>query len=593
MAQPTPAQLFLLEADDLLTRVEEIALELQEGVAAGDRIHQLFRAFHTIKGSGAMFGFDAVAAFTHHVETTLDHVREGSIPVTRELIELILQARDQIKAMLASGQQSSGNTGKITAALQSLPRPGSAGAPAPETKSRVWRILFRPSLDLFLSGSNPALLLDELRSFGPCTVLMHDEDVPPLARIQPDRCYLWWTITLQTERSVDEIRDVFLFVSDESKIEIEPEESTQTAPAGPAAAEPGKASLSESTVRVPSDRLDRLVNLVGELVVNQSRLRQAIPRDAAAELAAPVEEIERLVDELRDHVLAIRMMPLETTFRRFKRLVHDLAAELGKEIDLITEGGKTEPDKTVLDQLADPLVHLVRNSIDHGIERAEERLARNKPRRGTVRMSACHTGASVVVTIADDGRGLDCDAIRAKAIEKHLIATDARLSEKETFHLIFQPGFSTAREVTTVSGRGVGMDVVKRQIDALRGEVAVASRPGAGASVSLTLPLTLAIIDGLLVAAAGNRFIIPMAAVTENVESGAAERQRHNSHNLIAVRGQMISYVRLREVFRLPGEPPAMEKIVVVRIGDARVRDRGGQDPGQPPDRNPTIGQVL
>jgi two-component system chemotaxis sensor kinase CheA len=572
MPNPTPAELYLLEAEDLLARIEEIALELKEGTPPGDRVHQLFRAFHTIKGSGAMFGFDAVAAFTHHVETTLDQVREGAIPVTSQLIELILAARDRIKAMLNQPELAADQGTDVTATLAALSRAALAPAAPESTAPRTWRIVFRPAPDLFQSGSNPALLLNELRSLGNCEVRMHSEDVPPLAEMQPDRCYAWWTVRLETDRSPDDIRDVFLFVSD-GRIEIEPQENTESAPPGAVvrAAAPVKPSLTDSTVRVPSERLDRLVNLVGELVVNQSRLRQAVPRDAAAELAAPVEEIERLVDELRDHVLAIRMTPIETTFRRFKRLVHDLSAEMGKEIDLITEGGETELDKTVLDQLADPLVHMVRNSIDHGIEPAQERLERRKPRRGTVKMTACHTGASVVVTIADDGRGLDCDAIRAKAVEKHLIAADARLSEQETFRLIFQPGFSTARQVTSVSGRGVGMDVVKRQIDALRGEVAIASEPGRGSAISLTLPLTLAIIDGLLVSAAGSTFIIPMAAVTENLEIDAIERRRHNGRNLIAVRGELIPYVRLRDLFRLPGEPPAVEKIVVVRAGDVRL----------------------
>src|SRR5581483_2701647 len=372
MQQPTPAQLFLLEADDLLAGIEEITLELQDGAAAGDRVHQLFRAFHTIKGSGAMFGFDAVAAFTHHVETVLDQVRDGTMPVTRELIELILASRDQIRAMLADPQQGSENARKIAAALEGLPHSGGPVPVAEKCPARAWRILFRPNADLFLSGTNPALLLEELRSLGPCTVEMHSEDVPPLAEMQPDRCFLWWNISLQTDRSLDEIRDVFLFLPDDSSIEIVPTDSRELPDTEPAAGAAGPAGnlcqksgadetvpdrppvigeiqlravdssvcprfstqaakppLTDSTVRVPSERLDRLVNLVGELVVNQSRLRQAVPRDAAADLAAPVEEIERLIDELRDHVLAIRMMPIETTFRRFKRLVHDLSAELG------------------------------------------------------------------------------------------------------------------------------------------------------------------------------------------------------------------------------------------------------------------------
>ena len=264
-------------------------------------------------------------------------------------------------------------------------------------------------------------------------------------------------------------------------------------------------------MRVPAERLDHLLNLVGELVMNQSRLATAASRFHAPELAAPVEEIERLVAELRDDVLQIRMMPIGTLFGRFRRLVHDLSRQLGKEIELVTEGEETELDKSILDQLGEPLVHLLRNSIDHGIESATDRLARGKPRQGIIRLTASHRGSDVVVSIEDDGAGLDRAAIRAKAVSKQIIVPDANLSDKEIFNLILLPGFSTAQNVTSVSGRGVGMDVVKRQIDALRGSLTLASEPGKGASVSLALPLTLAIIDGLLVEAGESQYIIPMA----------------------------------------------------------------------------------
>jgi two-component system, chemotaxis family, sensor kinase CheA len=324
-------------------------------------------------------------------------------------------------------------------------------------------------------------------------------------------------------------------------------------------------------VRVPSGKLDRLVNLVGELVMNQSRLAQATAGVEAPDLLAPVEEIERLVSELRETVLGIRMMPIGVTFHRFKRLVHDLSAELGKEIDLVTDGAATELDKTVLDQLGDPLVHLIRNSVDHGIEPAGERTAAGKPARGVIRLSARHTGSNVVVTIEDDGRGLDAAAIRAKAVERKLIAPEAALSEREIFQLIFLPGFSMAREVTSVSGRGVGMDVVKRQVDALRGSVGIASEPGRGTSISLTLPLTLAIIDGLLVEIGGDQYIAPMAVVTENVELRRADRGRNNGRHVVAVRGELVPYLYLREMFGIGGEEPEIEKIVIVRHEEQRV----------------------
>ncbi|MFO1475280.1 MAG: chemotaxis protein CheA [Verrucomicrobiota bacterium] len=350
-------------------------------------------------------------------------------------------------------------------------------------------------------------------------------------------------------------------------------ESRPAAPSAPAA--PATAArvrpAKDSTVRVPSERLDRLVMLVGEMVMNQSRLTQVTAAVNDSHLTAPVEELERLVCELRDNVLGIRMMPIGTTFNHFKRLVHDLAAELHKEIDLVTEGGDTELDKTVLDQLGDPLVHLIRNSVDHGLEPADARQHAGKPRRGRIRLAAVHTGSNVIVTIQDDGRGLDAAAIRAKAIEKKLVAPDANLSRDEIFNLILLPGFSTAAKVTSVSGRGVGMDVVKRQMDALRGSLQISSEPGRGTTVSLTLPLTLAIIDGLLVQIGPDRFIIPMSAVAENVELPRRERIGHHRRNLIAVRGEQIPYIRLREDFEIDGPEPDNEKIVIALHNHERV----------------------
>lgn len=444
------------------------------------------------------------------------------------------------------------------------------------------------------SGTNPISLLNELRQLGEYEITANTEDVPSLDQLQPDRCYFTWDIRLATNKGLNAVKDVFMFVDDGSELKIEATDvSTQntenhissalTAPAQetielkrpvstPAAGAPSrKASSKDSSVRVPSERLDRLVNLVGELVMNQSRLSQVAAVANVPNLAGPVEELERLVDELRDNVLGIRMMPIGATFSRFKRLVHDLSAELGKEIDLVTEGEETELDKTVLDQLGDPLVHLIRNSIDHGIELPETRVGAGKARRGIIRLAAAHVGSNVIITITDDGRGIDQEAIRAKAVEKGLIAAEAKLSEREMYELIFRPGFSTARQVSNVSGRGVGMDVVKRQFEALRGQVAMSSEGGNGTTITLTLPLTLAIIDGLLVEIGRDQFIVPMSVVTENVELQRAERGRNNGRNVIAVRGELVPYVRLREAFAICGSELDTEKIVIARHGDDRV----------------------
>ena len=541
MPAPNPAETFLVEAEDLLTQIEESALELEVNQPGGECVHRLFRAFHTIKGSGAMFGFEAVAEFTHGVETTLDRYRTENLPVTAELVETVLSAKDEIKRLLEG-----------------------------KSAAKEWAIGIRLHPDVLKNGTNPRLLLDELAELGECQVRAHWDAVPALAAMDVHACYVHWDARLRTEKPVEAIRDVFIFVEDGSEIRIgeaKAKEAVESARQVVAA----KAGAAESTVRVPASKLDRLVNLVGELVMNQSRLSQATAGMGAPELAAPVEEIERLVSELRETVLGIRMMPIGVTFHRFKRLVHDLSAELGKEIDLVTEGAETELDKTVLDQLGDPLVHLIRNSVDHGIESGEQRRAAGKAGRGTIRLAARHMGSNVVVTIEDDGRGLNAEAIRGKAIERGLIGAEATLSEREIFQLIFLPGFSMAKEVTSVSGRGVGMDVVKRQVEALRGSVNIASTLGKGTVISLTLPLTLAIIDGLLVEIGGDQFIAPMAVVTENVELHRGDRAKNNGRNVVAVRGELIPYLYLRELFSIDGEEPEIEKIVIVRHEEQRV----------------------
>ena len=614
---------FLHECEELLPEIEECALALNEEDETGEIVRRLFRAFHTIKGSGAMVGLNHVASFTHHVETLLDGVREGRIAVAPQIAELVLASADEIRRLLAMDPDRTPPPSKerdaLIAALEKFSQSSDAahgnGHPSstPEEKpaqktdpgaEHRWQILFRPNPDLFHCGGNPYLLLRELSSLGSLQVTAHSDDVPRLEELQPTTCYLGWSITLRTAASADAIRDVFIFVEDGAELSITPLDAIETPlatapeaserdaetrraePAGsPEAASRGakvepaelaeksqsKALSKESVVRVPSNRLDRLVNLVGELVMNQSRLMQAATLAGAPELANPVQEMERLVAELRDDVLSIRMLPIGTIFGRFRRLVHDLSGELGKEVDLVTEGAETELDKSILDQLSEPLVHLLRNSIDHGIEPAEQRVQLGKPRRGTIRLSAVHAGSHVVISIEDDGKGIHRQAVRRKAVDKNLIAPDAVLSDSDLINLILLPGFSTAVSVTSVSGRGVGMDVVKKQIDALRGSLRLASEEGKSTRVSLGLPLTLAIIEGLIVEIGPDQFIIPMSAITENVELEQSHRSQKNGRNVVVVRGELVPYIDLRSAFSIEGSPPAIEKVVIVRHGEDRV----------------------
>jgi two-component system chemotaxis sensor kinase CheA len=596
----------LQEAADLLEQIEVTALELESNPGDLELVNRLFRAFHTIKGSGSMFGFDAVAAFTHHIESTLDRVRDGGLGINATLISLILSSRDHIRSLLESDGRSPAElivTGeRIAASLATICGNGAIAADAPTEVSPpvtseagrevTYAIHFRPAPSILACGLDPICLLNDLRQLGACTIEARVDNVPTLEDLHPDHCYFAWNIGLVTTASPSEIRDIFIFAEDGAEIRIEacpgkiaapPVAAPSAAPVLPAepatgeelkaltVANTNKGPAAASSVRVPSERLDQLVNLVGELVINQSRLSQAQALQGNAELAQPVEAMERLIADLRDSVLSIRMMPIGATFSRFQRLVRDLSGELGKEIELVAEGAETELDKTVLDQLGDPLVHLIRNSMDHGIETPEERLEKGKSRRGTLRLTAAHEGAHVVITIEDDGRGLDKVALRAKAEEKGLITPDAQLTEQDIFNLIFLPGFSTAKTVSNVSGRGVGMDVVKRTIEGLRGSVSLSSPDGRGTVVRLTLPLTLAIIEGLLIEIEQARFIVPMTAVTENVELSREERQANNGRNAVTVRGALVPYIPLRELFEIRGQEPDVAKIVIVTFEGERL----------------------
>jgi len=393
-------------------------------------------------------------------------------------------------------------------------------------------------------------------------------------------------MVLSSGAGEDAIRDVFIFVADSCELSIEAADRV-TASANECGADVTAKALEEqrtnaggrrvydkpdnvSSLRVPAAKLDQFVDLVGELVTVQARMSEIAGRVDNPEIAEVAEEIERLTSALRENSMNIRMLPIRATFEKFRRLVHDLARDLGKDVELTMEGADTELDKTVIDQLGDPLMHLIRNSMDHGIEPPEVRVARGKSPTARIHLSARHSGASVLVEVSDDGGGIDAEAVRRRAIEKGLVAAGAQLSETEIFALIFQPGFSTAKQVTDVSGRGVGMDVVRQRVDSLRGTIDVSSKAGLGTSVTLRLPLTLAIIDGLLVSVGDACFVLPLASTLECVELTREDIARANGKHMANVRGEIIPYIRLRERFGIRTEAPAIEQIMMVETGEGR-----------------------
>ena len=496
-------EVYRQEADELLAEIEETVLEIEENPEDRETVNRLFRAVHTIKGSGAMFGFDKVVNFTHSLETVLDRVRDGILPVTKDLIDLILKSKDHIKTILdctsSEDEIDMEYENILVAALENLLSLADVNInkhaelindkKAVEEKIKkdlTYRIRFQPHNDIFLTGTDPALLLEELKEFGDYQITPQFKNIPAIKDLNPEDCYFSWDIILTTRKSLNDIKDIFIFVEDSCDLTIDVideendiEDIDETKKIGEILVERQDISDEEindalksqkrigellvnsnkvdyetvesalleqsqlkkikekrreeigaSSLRVASDKLDTLVDLVGELVTVQARLTQFSSNLDHADLLSIAEEVERLTTELRDNTMSIRMMPIGITFSKFKRLVRDLSLELGKKIDLVTEGAETELDKTVIDRLDDPLVHLIRNSIDHGIESPETRKENGKPEQGTIRLSAAHRGAYVVITIKDDGAGLNVETIREKAIEKGIITKDAKSFER-------------------------------------------------------------------------------------------------------------------------------------------------------------------
>ncbi len=507
---------FKEEAYELLAELEATLLELEKSPADSESINRAFRVLHTIKGSSGMCAFYDIASFAHEIEAYFDLVRKGEIIVTKELIDLTILASDQLTSLFdviyRDGKADTERTEQIVALFkkQTSGKTGTRAYSNPRGADLAQAESFVRGADLLLP--------------------LNDEKGP----VGNDKVR-----TASTEQQ-------------------DAREQRQGADA-------------TSSIRVATGKLDSLVNLVGELVTVQARLSQTALTLGNSALQSIAEEVERLTADLRDNAMSIRMLPIGTTFSKFKRVVRDLSAELGKEIELTTDGAETELDKTVIEKLGDPLVHIIRNSIDHGIERPDERMAAGKPRKGTIHLSALHSGAHVLIRVQDDGAGLDVETIRATAVERGLLRIDAEITEQELWQFILAPGFSTAKQVTGISGRGVGMDVVKRSIDAIRGVLEISSEKGAGTTITLKLPLTLAIIDGFLTKIGADSYIFPLPLVEECVELTRDNAFSKGNRNLINVRGHIVPYIRLREQFAVNGEAPLIEQIVITNAGGRRL----------------------
>jgi two-component system chemotaxis sensor kinase CheA len=597
--------IFRQEAVELVQSIEAGLMALERAPQDRDLLNAVFRDLHTVKGSGAMFGFTELALFVHEFETAFDRLRRGEAEVNATIIAVSLQACDQILALLDAPQAAAADSAAILTRLQACL--GETGGPldaeettvppeaTDEAPPRGLRVTFRLGPDALVLGHDPELLLDDLRALGPCEVRALLEAIPPLDQLDPTACLMGWQVDFATEVETDQIETVFLFTRDSMTLDIGPPENEEpptsvppadplpaaavdpnptTRPAAqpaPQPARPPRQTGSGDTMRVATERLDELMDRVGELVIAEARLHSLARTTGDANLLAVAEDIQRLAAALRDSTMSLRMVPLSSILGRFQRLIRDLSASLEKPMSFVTLGEDTALDKTVLELLADPLVHLLRNSADHGLETAEERIAAGKPATGTIELAAEYAGAEVVITIRDDGRGLDAHRIRARAIDRGLISPAAELPDTELFKLIFEPGFSTAPAVTELSGRGVGMDVVKRTIAGLRGTIDLASEPGHGTTVRLRLPLTLAIIDGLLVEVGGEHYTIPLAAVEECVELPHDLAAPQGGSSFLNIRGDLVPFLRLRTLLGVSAPPPAFQKLVVVSSAGARV----------------------
>jgi len=576
---------FLEESNEGLETMESGLLNLQN--ADDESIHSIFRAAHSIKGGAGTFGFKQVTEFTHLVETLLDEMRDGRREVFKSDIEILLESVDCIRLLIeADRREVSCEDESIARVSNLLDQSLNLGAESDNKSDEQeisstseiehWVIDFTPEHHLVQTGNDPIFLFNALNDLGDVKVTCFTDNVPAFSDFEPEELYLRWQIELSSPDTTEaDIREVFEWVEDECQLEIHllsvgrgseqnansdievssedidsakesiPTVSKDEAPIASAAInkpEPtAKAKQEVSSIRVGVDKVDSLINLVGELVITQSMLSELgndFDLSKVEKLTSGLDQLLQNTKELQESVMRIRMLPISFAFNRFPRLIHDLSIKTGKEIELVIKGEQTELDKTVMEQIGDPLVHLVRNAVDHGIESKDVRIANGKNAKGKISLDAYHMGGSIVIEINDDGGGINRQAVLNKAVEKGVVEPNATLTDAQVFDLIFEPGFSTASEVTDISGRGVGMDVVKKNIQSLGGRIQVESEPGKGSCFKVNLPLTLAILDGQLVRVGTEVFIIPLISIVESLQ---AKTDLINS-----VSGNMVLY-RLRE----------------------------------------------
>lgn len=583
-------------------------------------INTIFRAAHSIKGGGGTFGFTDISEFTHGMETILDEMRNGKLAVTPEVVELLLSALDCLRHMVKCSKEKKPvdkeMVSELHGRLESFISDGAASTPeqaaepppvgsenTEQSDVSIWNIAFYPHVNMFYTGNDPFRLIRELQCLGDLTITANYEELPEFSKIEPQNCYLGWDLVLKGDVSLDQITEIFEWVEDDCRLEIalqnetaevEPENkdtkiktrNTEDGRTGRRRSDKLSFSNQESTsIRVGINKVDELVNLVGELVITQSILSRVcndIGIDSNEKLNDCLGQLERNTRDLQEQTMGIRMLPVDFAFQRLPRIVHDLSISLGKKVELKFSGETTELDKTVLEKIGDPLMHLVRNALDHGIELPEKRVAAGKSEKGLISINAYHQGGNIIIDISDDGAGLDSEKLISKAREKGLVGENEELTESQIQNLIFSPGFSTAAVISDVSGRGVGMDVVKRNMTDLGGTVEVSSEVGKGSTFTIRLPLTVAILEGQMITVAGQIFIVPLLSIIESLQINEKEINAvANESELYPYRDEYIAVIRLRELFgatlkndeveEYEDEQEKIGMLIVIDIGGRRV----------------------
>jgi len=641
---------FINEAEEQVERLEQLLLELETSPGDRELLDALFRCAHTVKGSAGLFGLDALVGFTHHVETLLDHVREGRRALDGCVSTLLLQCNDQMRRLVAvAGSDEPGDPEgqpereALQLRLRDAGMPAIAPTPLPVSLTpageRLWHVWVRFGADTFRNGMDPLGLLNYLQTLGRLEHIVCDRAaVPALDALDAETCCLAFEFGLRTAAGREEIESAFSFVREDCELHlVEPDagpeqfvaliqslpqhprlgdilvsagaisqaqlhaalaEQERSRAAGTPAAPLGRiltekagvpaavvdAALQKQArqtegggedqrfIRVQADRLDAVINLLGELVIAGAGATELARQTRQSALVQANDQIGGLIEEIRNATLQLRMVPIGESFARFRRVVRDTAAELGKDVQLAIQGGETELDKSMVERIADPLMHLVRNALDHGLETAEQRRAAGKPGQGRLVLSACHDGGSILIRITDDGRGIDRQRVLQRGWDKGLVEPGVTPADADIDALIFEPGFSTAEKITNLSGRGVGMDVVRRNIEALRGTVAITSEQGRGTRIEIRLPLTLAIIDGFLIGVGDSRFIFPLDAVVEVIEGrGAEAAMRPDGSGVLPLRGEALPVLSLRTLYELE-ETLGCERssVVVIQSGARR-----------------------